>query len=143
MIHILEFIKYFQQQSKPRGVVYYTCENPRCRSMALSGSRSCRIVFNWAGSPGAAVRMAVSGSRPVTLSVSPWARACLSRPLPSMVLHLQLEAELFPRKRLSAAGHAALDRGCPWLGIPELAQQLLGWASHRNGVCDSFSAAHQ
>lgn len=62
---------------------------------------------------------------------SPWA------------LYIQLETELFPRKKVSAAGGAALDTGCspaqcpktavwprcPGLGTPELAQDLMSWAS--------------
>lgn len=52
MIHILEFIKYFQQQSKPRGVVCYPCEKPWCRSMALGGSGRARVFLTGLVPPG-------------------------------------------------------------------------------------------
>lgn len=127
MIQILEFIKYFQQQSKPRGVVCYRCEKPWCGSMALLGSGRARVFLPGLVPPGCSE--ARGGSRPVTPRVPlgpepvcptpspPW-RALPGSPVP-------LPAELSQRKA-RAAGPAAPGRGCstaaagprrPWPGI--------------------------
>lgn len=136
MIHIPEFIKYFQQQSKPRGVVYYTCENPWCRYLALSGSRSSRIVFDWTGSPWAAVRVPVSGSRPVAPCVPPWARPCPSHPIPSVCglsvgsLHTTGDRALSQKKGQCCWGCCTRHRMLPSLVPQNRSVAPLPWAGH-------------
>lgn len=49
MIHIPDFIKYFQQQPKPHGTVHYISEYHLCWYMALTRSGSAKIIFNWIG----------------------------------------------------------------------------------------------
>lgn len=123
MIHIPEFIKYFQQQSEPRGVVCYTREDPWSRHRALPGSPSTGL---------AALRMPVAPSlcRPClshhpTLQGSPGALTC------------SWSQSCVPEKGTGDTPQPSAPN-CPWLGIPELPQELLSWASPKNRICDSL-----